>query len=70
MTKICDAYETTRDLPQFCKDRTDCILKQIVSHCRETINVMCSDCGSNPYAVGRDLEARLILQKFDIKECE
>lgn len=53
-----------------CQDCTDCVMKQIVSHCRETINVMCADCGSNPYAMGRDLEARLILQKIDIEECE
>lgn len=53
-----------------CQDCTDCVLKQIVSHCRETINMMCADCGSNPYAMGRDLEARLILQKFDIEDGE
>ena len=49
-----------------CQDCTNCVMKQIVSHCKETINVMCADCGSNPYAAGRDIEARLILQKFDI----
>lgn len=52
-----------------CQDCTDCVLKQIVSHCQETINIMCSDCGSNPYAMGRDLEARLILQKLEIERC-
>lgn len=37
MTKICDAYETTRDNPILCKERCDCVLKQIVEKCKKYI---------------------------------
>jgi hypothetical protein len=37
MTKICDAYETTQDLPQFCKDRTNCVIKQVIEKCKTII---------------------------------
>lgn len=42
MTKVCDAYETTRDLPQLCKDCTDCVMKQIVELCKEQKVINCN----------------------------
>ena len=67
---VCNEHFMKQDEMLDCQDCTDCFMKQIVSHCKETINTMCADCGSNPYAMGRDLEARLILQKFEIQEVE
>ena len=63
MTKVCDAYETTRDLPQFCKDCTDCVIKQVIEKCKEYMIVLkmhkhnIKDCGFDN-----------ILQLFDIEE--
>jgi hypothetical protein len=59
MTKICDAYETTRDLPQFCKDCTDCVIKQVIEECKWETNIDVNDRG--------DLAER-ILSSFDIEE--
>lgn len=74
MTKICDAYETTRDLPKLCKDCTNCVLKQIVKitknytkgcgkHC--DINRKENNCGKtcNAYKI------RQILELLEIEEC-
>lgn len=63
MTKICDAYETTRDLPQFCQDCTDCVIKQVIEKCKEYMTVLemhkhnTKDCGFDK-----------ILQLFDIED--
>lgn len=40
MTKVCDAYETTRDLPQLCKDCTGCVLKRIVELSKEESSII------------------------------
>lgn len=74
MTKICDAYETTRDLPVLCKDCSDCVMKQIVKitknynkgcgkHC--DINRKENNCGKtcNAYKI------RQILELLEIEEC-
>jgi hypothetical protein len=55
MTKVCDAYETTRDLPQLCKNCTDCVIKQVIEKCKEHPLKDCA-CGDD------------ILQLFDIEE--
>lgn len=62
MTKVCDAYETTRDLPQFCKDRTDCVIKQVIEKCKGEHE---KDFG---YMFWVDKFAQEILQLFDIEE--
>lgn len=67
MTKICDAYETTRDLPELCQNCTDCVMKQIVKitknytkgcgkHC--DINRKENNCGKtcNAYKIRQILE--------------
>jgi hypothetical protein len=59
MTKICDAYETTRDLPQLCKDCADCIIKQVIEKCKD----MASDKDFYAYDFANE-----ILQLFDIEE--
>ena len=77
MTKVCDAYETTRDLPQLCKDRTDCVLKQIVELCKDyykncEIEGNCIDnrtCTSCFFGGGNEL-AQDILSNLDIQEVE
>ena len=60
MTKICDAYETTRDLPQFCKDCTNCVIKRVIEIAKDIIE---KDCYENS-----DAKAEKILQLFDIEE--
>lgn len=70
MTKICDAYETTRDLPQLCKDCTNCVMKQIVDKCRKTVKIFSAESGTQPYAGGRCTEAEGILELLDIEEVE
>ena len=65
MTKICDAYETTRDLPQFCKDCTDCVIKQVIEKCKYYQNKI----GRTPqYRAGFVDATKDILQLFDIEE--
>lgn len=69
MSKVCDAYETTRDLPQLCKDCTDCILKQIVERCKK-VRECTADICTNPYEYATYCETRGVLQLLDIQECE
>lgn len=74
MTKVCDAYETTRDLPQLCKDCTDCVLKQIVEKCKKEIRVyrdtLLPNDGTNTLHFGRQSFAYDILKLLDIQEVE
>lgn len=60
VTKVCDTYETTRDLPQFCKDCTDCVIKQVIEIAKDIIE---KDCYENS-----DAKAEQILQLYDIEE--
>jgi hypothetical protein len=75
MTKICDAYETTRDLPQFCKDCTDCIIKRVIDKCKEETKLIRiyedKDKGTAiaEYSLNKDF-AQEILAEFDIEEVE
>jgi hypothetical protein len=65
MTKICDAYETTRDLPQFCKDCTNCVIKQVIEKCKENLSSL------ETYIDIRSYECTMlqdILDLFDIEE--
>lgn len=64
MTKICDAYETTRDLPQFCKDCTDCVTKQVIEKCKYCYNAE----QKSRYKTNGYMLADTILQLFDIEE--
>jgi hypothetical protein len=59
MTNVCDAYETTRDLPHFCKDCTDCVIKQVIEKCKRETNIDVNNRG--------DLAER-ILSSFHIEE--
>ena len=64
MTKICDAYETTRDLPQFCKDCTDCVIKQVIEKCKVVFNTE----RMNRYKTNGYILASDVLKLFDIEE--
>lgn len=70
ITQICDDYRMTRDNPQFCKNITDCPLKQIVEKCKKTVKIFSAESGTQPYAGGRCTEAEGILQILDIQEVE
>lgn len=71
MTKICDAYETTWDLPQFCKDCTDCVIKQVIEKCRYAIDVYDNErfyIDDKDICLGESCLAHRILDLFDIEE--
>lgn len=68
MTKVCDAYETTRDLPQLCKDCTNCVLKQIVEKCKRTLSI--NKGSENGFTLGKMTFAEFILKEIDIQEVE
>ena len=68
MTKICDAYETTRDLPKLCKDHTDCVLKRIMEKCKRTLSI--SKGSENEFTLGKMTFAEFILKDIDIEDAE
>lgn len=60
-TAICN--DLMIECPCYCKDCTDCILKQIVEKCKAEINL-------RPDANIDDDFAKEILELLDIEECE
>jgi hypothetical protein len=52
-----------------CQDRTDCIIKQIITECRDA-KIRANDYARNPYSGGIYDEANRILDFLDIQEVE
>lgn len=64
MTKICDAYEKTRDLPQLCEYCTDCVVKRVIDKCKYYQNKI----GRTPqYRAGYVDATKDILELFELE---
>lgn len=51
-----------------CKDRTDCVLKQIVEKCKRTLSI--NKGSDNEFTLGKITFAEFILKDLDIQEVE
>jgi hypothetical protein len=61
MTKLCDS-ESMFNCGTYCKDCTDCVIKQVIEKCKNELQVRNNWwCGAKPLA-------QEILQLFDIEE--
>lgn len=73
MTKLCDS-ENTFNCGTFCKDCTDCVIKQVIEKCKDAklecscknpnLDIDCFECTSG----GRAELGQEILNMFDIEE--
>lgn len=63
-------WQKWEQFDETCQNCTDCIMKQIVEKCKETLNVMKNQSGVNAYAGGRCVEAERTLKLLDIQEVE
>jgi len=71
IVKNCPAFKkycTNEFKYGICQNISKCIIKQTINHCKTTLKQCNSNCGANPYAMGRSIEADNILKLFEIEE--
>lgn len=67
MTKLCDS-ESTFNCGTFCRDCTDCVIKQVIEKCKEVETIENVKTLYDAAQSGMFLQANKILKLLDIQE--
>lgn len=63
-----DKHVCDENNDKYCKDITDCVMKQIVEKCKRTLSI--NKGSDNEFTLGKMTFAEFILKDIDIQEAE